>query len=87
MQEHEHKLKLWAQISSEGGWVFHMKGWGPKSSVCPSKPRENKIGDRISRDVGSDVPGVPRVLRKILVYKLWPLERVQAPKLIHFEVC
>ena len=23
--------------------VFHVKGWGPKSSVCPSKPRETKL--------------------------------------------
>ena len=24
------------------GWGFHVKGWGSKSSVCPSKTRENK---------------------------------------------
>ena len=23
--------------------VFHANGWGPKSSVCPSKPRETKL--------------------------------------------
>ena len=27
-------------ISLGGVGVFHVKGWGPKSSVCPSKPRE-----------------------------------------------
>ena len=31
------------QISSDGVGVFHVKGWGPKSSVCPSKPRETKL--------------------------------------------
>ena len=27
-----------------------MKGWGPKSSVCPSKPKETKLFGGISRD-------------------------------------
>ena len=27
-----------------------MKGWGPKSSVCPLKPREAKLFGGISRD-------------------------------------
>ena len=30
---------------------FHMKGWGPKSSVCPLKPRETKLMGGISRDL------------------------------------
>ena len=29
--------------------VLHVKGWGPKSSVCPSKPRETKLFGGISR--------------------------------------
>ena len=37
------------RISSGGVGVFHVKGWGPKSSVCPSKPRENKLFGGISR--------------------------------------
>ena len=31
------------RISSGRVGVFHVKGWGPKSSVCPSKPRETKL--------------------------------------------
>ena len=33
-------LLVW--MSSSGVGVFHVKGWGPKSWVYPSKPRENK---------------------------------------------
>ena len=36
-----------------------MKGRGPKSSVCPSKPRETKLFGRISQDFCQDMPGVP----------------------------
>ena len=35
-----------------------MKGWGPKSSVCPSMPREPKLFGGISRSFCRDVPGV-----------------------------
>ena len=28
------------RILSGGVGVFHVKGWGPKSSICPSKPRK-----------------------------------------------
>ena len=28
-----------------------MKGWAPKSSVCPSKPRESNFFGGISRDI------------------------------------
>ena len=38
-QEKEHKPKLLVWISSGGVGVFHVNAWGPKSSVCPSKPR------------------------------------------------
>ena len=31
-------LNFWVRTSSVGVGVFHVKGWGPKSSVCPSKP-------------------------------------------------
>ena len=32
---------FWVRISSGGVGVFHVKGWGPKGSVCPSKnPRK-----------------------------------------------
>ena len=36
-----------------------MKGWGPKSSVCPSKRRETKLFGGIPRDFCRDMPGVP----------------------------
>ena len=29
-----------------------MKRWGPKTSTCPSKPRENILFGRISGDLG-----------------------------------
>ena len=32
------KPKFLVQMSSGGVGVFHVKGWGPKSLVCPSKP-------------------------------------------------
>ena len=31
------------RISSGGVGVFHVKGWGAKTSVCPSKPGETKL--------------------------------------------
>ena len=41
-----------------------MKGWGPKSSVCPSKPRGTKLIGGIFRDFFRDIPGCPKSLRK-----------------------
>ena len=41
-----------------------MQGWRPKSSACPSKPRETKLFGRISRDFWRDVPGVPEKFEK-----------------------
>ena len=51
-----------------------MEGWGPKSSVCPSKPRKTKLFGRISRDFGRVVPGAPEKLerKKICVQFLAP---------------
>ena len=31
------------RISSSGVGVFHVKGWGPKSSVCPLKPGKSNF--------------------------------------------
>ena len=52
------------RISS--GWlgVFHMKGWGPKSSVCSSKRRETKLFGGISREFCRDISGSPKNLSK-----------------------
>ena len=41
-----------------------MKGWGPKSSVCPSKPRETKLFGRVSRDFCRVIPEVPQKFEK-----------------------
>ena len=38
------------RISSGRVGVFHVKGWGPKSSVCPSKPGKSNVFGGISRD-------------------------------------
>ena len=40
---YEHKSKLLSPIFYGGVGVFHVKGWGPKSSVCPSKPGESNF--------------------------------------------
>ena len=41
-----------------------MKGWGPKSSVCPSKPRESNFFGGISRDFAGISRKRPKSLRK-----------------------
>ena len=50
-----------------------MKGWGPKSSACPSKLRENKLFGGISRDFA----GISRCQKfqkeKTFVFDFWPL--------------
>ena len=48
---------FWVRISSSGVGVFHVKGWGPKSSVCPSKPGEpNFFGSRFRTLLGPCFP-------------------------------
>ena len=47
-------FRVW--IFSGGVGVFHVKGWGPKSSIRPSKPREIKL-------FGRDIP--PKFCRDI----------------------
>ena len=44
------------RISSVGVGVFHVKGWGAKISVCPSKPMETKLFG----------PGAPEKFEKIV---------------------
>ena len=66
-QEKEHKPRLLGLDIFRWGWglpregvgVFHVKGSGPKSSVCPSKPRETKLLGGISRDFCWDIPWAP----------------------------
>ena len=66
------------RISSGGVGVFHVKGWGPKASVCPSKPRETSCPD-----IPRHLPGCPGGVRKvrekeslcsILVPIIWPID-------------
>ena len=49
-------------IFSSGVGVFHVNGWGSKSSICPSKHRESNFLGGISRDL----PGYPGGARKVL---------------------
>ena len=41
-----------------------MKGWGPKSSVCPSKPGQSNFFGGVSRDFAGISRGHPKSLRK-----------------------
>ena len=55
-----------------------MKGWGPKSSVCPSKPGKPNFFGRISRVFFFcwDIPGVPKKFeKKKFVFDFGPLEK------------
>ena len=45
-----------------GVGVFHVKGWGPKGSVCPSNARKTKLFGGISQIFWRDIP---RVLKKL----------------------
>ena len=52
---------FWVQTSSGRVGVFHVKGWSPRSSAYPAKPREththtHTLFGRISLDFGWDVP-------------------------------
>ena len=52
------------RIFSGGVRVFHLKGWGPKSSVCPSKPGKLNFFGGISRDFAGISRRRPKSLRK-----------------------
>ena len=54
---------FWVRISSGGVGVLHVKGWGPKSSVCPSKPGKPNFFGRI-------LLGQPGGARKVLEKKV-----------------
>ena len=61
-------------IFSVGVEFFHVKGWGPKSSVCPSKPGKPNFFCGISRDFAWISRRCPKSLRnKKSVFNLWPL--------------
>ena len=52
------------RIFSSGVGVFHMNGWGPKSSIRPSKPGKSNFLGGISRDFAGISRGCPKSLRK-----------------------
>ena len=57
-------LNFWVRIFSGGVGVFHVKGWGPKSSVCPSKPRESNFFWRDIPGFCRDIPEAPEKFEK-----------------------
>ena len=59
------------------GWVgvFHVKGWRPKSSVCPSKPRQTKLFWWDIPEFCRDILGAPeKFVKKKFVFNSHPLE-------------
>ena len=63
------------RISSGGVGVFHVKGWGSKSSVCPSKSRETKVFGGMSQDFGGISWGAPEKFeKKKFVFNSRPLD-------------
>ena len=52
------------RIFSGRAGVFHMKGFGPKSSVCPLKPGKSNSFGGISRDLAGISRRRPKSLRK-----------------------
>ena len=54
---------FWVRISSGGVGVFHVKGRGPKSSVCPSKPAKSNFL-RYIPGFCRDIRGVPGKFEK-----------------------
>ena len=78
-------LNFLVRIFSGGVGVFHVKGWGPKSSVWPSKPGRSNFLGGISRDFAGISRKRPKSLRKKVcvqfsfrisaVCKLWALDK------------
>ena len=67
------------RILSGGVGVFHVKGWGPKSSGCPSKPREIKLFGGIFRDFAGTSRACSKSLRKkVCVHFSFPTLRLSS---------
>ena len=60
----EPKPKLLVRIFSSGVGVFHVNGWGPKSSIRPPKPGKSNFLGGISRDFAGISRRRPKSLRK-----------------------
>ena len=69
------------RIFSSGVGVFHVNGWGPKSSIRPSKPGKSNFLGGISRDFAGISRGRPKSLRK----KVWV--QFSFPTIIHRLSC
>ena len=52
------------RIFFSGVGVFHVKGWGPKSSIRPSKPGKSNFLGGISRDFAGISRGAPEKFEK-----------------------
>ena len=66
---------FWVRISSGGVGVFHVKGWGPKSSACPAKPGKPSFFRGISWDFAGISQECPKSLRtKQFVFIFRPLK-------------
>ena len=52
------------RIFSSGVGVFHVNGWGPKSSIRPSKPGKSNFFGRDIPGFCRDIPGVPEKFEK-----------------------
>ena len=74
VKKKEPKPKLLVRISSGGVGIFHVKGWGPKSWVCPSKLRKAKLFGGISRDFAGYPGGPKNVEKKKFVLNFRPLK-------------
>ena len=55
---------FWVRIFSVWVGVFHVKGWGPKSSVCSSKPGKSNFFGGTSQDFAGISRRCPKSLRK-----------------------
>ena len=72
-QEKGTQTQTLVRICLGGVGVFHMKGCGPKSSLCSSKTQGNQT---IWRDIPGFLPGFAGISEKFekkFVFDLWPL--------------
>ena len=65
---------FWLRIPSGGVGVFHVNGWGPKSSACPQNPGKQTFG----QDIPGFLPGYPsgaqwrpKSSRKTMLYSIF----------------
>ena len=70
---------FWSRYLRVRWGVLHVKGRGPKSLVCPSKPRETNIFSGISRDFAGISRVCPKSWRKEVCVQFL------SPKLANFN--